>query len=121
MTLWVNATGVGQNSAIPTSYQAGVPDKMAGSIRYFIQMTSPALAGLIFVTVRWVDRGGVPRAHTSTGLSLVGSGRISHEFEVYIEDTGIDGTLLSFETSTVGVLGQFTYDYFFQVEGHPGA
>lgn len=72
-----------------------------------IVVTDAAIAGVMFVTFRWTERG-VPRTHTqSVILTALGNRETFH----FAADMDVD-TYLTVETSGVALSGAFEYVLF---------
>lgn len=121
MNLYGFDSAANVTSGFAATSVAGMPDKMCGSVRYNVKVRSSSTLGLLYATLRWTDRAGNSVVKTSPALALTNAGaEIGNEYEVYAQDNGGLGSVVTLEIQTVGVLGSFSYDYFVQTEGEQG-
>lgn len=106
----------GQTTGITLTAAPGVGDKKLCQLDYYVKMTDPGAAGLIYFIFRWIDRDGTAQAYTSAALAVAGTARIHGVVPFWSEDSSGAGAYTAYEIVTVGVAGSYEFEWWAAID-----
>jgi hypothetical protein len=109
-------SGTGATTGKALQLTSGLGDNKLCNASYYVKMTDPGAAGLIYFVFRYTDRDGTSQVHTSAALAIAGTAVVRGVVPFWSEDAAGQGAYAGFEITTVGALGSYEYEWWCAVD-----